>query len=75
MEKLEEDKGINYRPTRKAIQFLCLPNEVRRKGNEQAHNAESEEIKMAIEMHGPQRKDVLIELYQFTSYHTSYNSD
>ncbi|KIL67423.1 hypothetical protein M378DRAFT_9621 [Amanita muscaria Koide BX008] len=67
--ELEEDEGIkDYQPSRKAIEYLCSPNDVRKDGNYYAHKAVSDEINKRNK-----KRLVLIELSQFV-YKTMYNN-
>ena len=40
--------GDPYRPTKEALLFLCSPNNIRKEGNNAAHQAEKDEIAEAI---------------------------
>ncbi len=62
MQKLEGDR---YCPSRDAVHYLCVLNNVRREGNLSAHTATQGEIKEAIKTARVEERTGLIELYEF----------
>jgi len=59
--------GLQYCPSRDAVEFLCSYNNVRRDGNYHAHNASKDEIRNAIltKQIGSQDRRFLTQLFEF----------